>query len=699
MTGLGAFGYYLLEKRLAVGGTSEVFLANTGDESARKLIVKRPLPQFHADPGFLAMFSREAKIQAMIRHENVVRVFDAGVAPSGEPYLAMEHVEGVDADRFLRRSRQAGESIEVGLAVHILVELLQALEAVHDARDENGSPLGIVHRDVTPSNVYLSLDGVVKLGDFGLAHSQHRSALRSETGGLKGKFAYMSPEQVAGNHVDHRADLFSAAVILAELLIGAPLFEGGGQLAVLLAIRDGRVDRVEGLRGQVPPDLFATLRKALAKNPNDRHGSAADFCDDLRPFAMAGAPARSALAARVRWVQSRVTSQIEAQGARLGDTRKATEAALEATSLDRRSGVRTTRVSDQWKVAQGTHDEDVPAMRQQLDTGRYGEGPSFAYLATGETYGPWTFARLVEALSTGEVGPGDSVDYIGRGSKPVETIAELARFLPSPTQRTRDLDGGAREPDLRLALSPAHVLLTFARVALGNETGVMFAEHKALHTGRISRKEVYFVQGKVHHVVSSDASELLGEYLVRRGKLEREELDMALAVLPRYEGRMGDTLIGLGLVTPMEVFRAIREQGRDRCADLFRWNEGELTYHRGDTHPRVDFALDLEIVPLMLTGLEATRPDQSPTANFRSRLDHVVDCRRMTPRDEDIVAASTLVAKTAHLLGGPLRLREVLAHATSAGIGSTGDVLRALEVLRSLGIAEYRDATATAIGA
>ena len=197
------FGSFLLDERIAVGGTAEVYLARParpGTGLPDRLVIKRLLPHFVSDVEGRSMFQREARLHVAVTHENVVEVFHAGEDDKGEPYLAMEYIDGVDGYRLLRRLRQSGERLPVGVAVHIAREVLRALDSVHSAMDPTrGKPLGIVHRDVSPSNIYLSVDGGVKLGDFGIARSTTRTTLRSEAGQiLKGKFAYLSPEQVAG---------------------------------------------------------------------------------------------------------------------------------------------------------------------------------------------------------------------------------------------------------------------------------------------------------------------------------------------------------------------------------------------------------------------------------------------------------------------------------------------------------------------
>ena len=250
------FGPYWLDARIAVGGTAEVYLARPVDarnEPAR-LIVKRLLPHFAGDEEGRTMFEREAALHASVTHENVVTVFGSGVNEQGEPYLAMEYVDGVDGYRLLRRLKQEGRALPASTAVHVTREVLRALASVHTAKDDQGRALGIIHRDVTPSNLYLSVEGRVKLGDFGIARSTSRATLRNAASAvLKGKFAYLAPEQVAGEPFDHRADLFSTATVLAEMLLGKPLFTGGRPARGAPCTRANcRTDAIDEIRDKLP---------------------------------------------------------------------------------------------------------------------------------------------------------------------------------------------------------------------------------------------------------------------------------------------------------------------------------------------------------------------------------------------------------------------------------------------------------------
>lgn len=667
------FGPFFLDARIAVGGTAEVYLARPVEADPSmpaRVIVKRLLPHFARDVQGRMMFEREARLHQAIRHENVVKVFRAGVDDSGEPYLAMEYVDGVDGYRLLRRLRQDGVLLPVGVSVWIAQEVLRALTSVHAATDPDGGQLTIVHRDISPSNIYLAKDGHVKLGDFGIARSLSRVTLRSEQGQvIKGKFAYLAPEQVAGEPADQRADLFSLATVLAEMLLGKPLFPGSGQLAVLLAIRDCNIAALAEVRGKLPDGLYEVVERALSRDPAKRYANATEFAAALAPFAASDAVARADLAEHVRRVQ-KVTS---------------TDSMLAVAASEPRPGVPPS----------SEHPPDAVAAEEDEDeqkTGEYGLLPSFVETTQGVRHGPWTFARLMEALATGTIGRGDRVSYMGAPMKDLAEIEDLARFLPPITAgaaTTNELTGPGA-PDFLDDLDElgarsdrgdgGRMADVLARVFLNRETGVLFAERSRDDHGDAARKELYFVGGKLHHVASSNASELLGEYLVRRGKLAREELDLALAVLPRYGGRMGDTLISLGLVGPVDIFRAIREQGRDRVTDLFLWKQGKITFYRGQQAPHVEFPLDQDVPTLILAGLEAREPTDAPVERYRAHLDRVLSPVPKTPLTESIVWP-TVVQSVLAAIQQPISLRDLLLGVVRPGHVGAGDVLRAVELL------------------
>ena len=504
---------------------------------------------------------------------------------------------------------------------------------------------------MTPSNIYLSKEGAVKLGDFGIARTIVARGATGESAVLKGKFAYLAPEQVASEPFDHRADLFSVGTVLAEMILGEPLFAGGGQLAVLLAIRDCRLDALQAVRSKLPGRLYEVLLRALARDPDDRFENARAFAYALSPFVPPPTVAAKELAELVLQA-TKIRSTDTAAAVRESASKLFAAAAMDAPSFG----------------------------EEERATGEYTTMPSFVRTARGEQFGPWTFARLVEALATGAVGRGDSVDYMGGGLRPVEDTPELVRFLPPASQATRDVSSPT-PADRSYDLAVIPMLDVLLDVLEANETGVLICERLAVGERAASRKELYFQKGKLHHVASSNASELLGQYLVRRGKIAKEELDMALAVLPRHKGKMGDTLISLGLASAVDIFQAIRDQGRDRVADLFMWKQGQAQLYRGHTAQHVEFPLDLDLQGLVLAGMEAALPGEAAVERYRSRLHAVVGPGARDRPGLALAKWPPQLAAVEALARRPKRLSELLSEATRGGHTTAGSVLRAIEIL------------------
>jgi serine/threonine-protein kinase len=244
-------------------------------------------------------------------------------------------------------------------------------------------------------------------------------------------------------------------------------------------------------------------------------------------------------------------------------------------------------------------------------------------------------------VATGQVGRGDFVDFMGRGLAPLTSIEELARFLPAMSATTTNRLPGVGAPDFSDDVSVTALMTILLRIFESDTTGVLFAEgptesrrftRAGAVLGETGRKELYFVEGRLHHIASSNASELLGEFLVRRGKISRTELEFALAVLPRYGGRMGDTLVALGLVPSLEIFRAIRDQGSDRVVDLFQWRTGTVAFYRGQTAPHVEFPLDLALPPLLVAGLNGVDPTGIALTEWSPRIEDAVQRQRAPKR-------------------------------------------------------------------
>src|SRR5438067_12165066 len=249
------FGSYRLQRRLARGGMAEVFLARlVGVEGfERRVAIKRILPHLSDSEEFRAMFLDEARLAAQLTHPNIVHIYDFGKVDDYY-FIAMEYVDGVDIGRIIRRAKERPVPFE--LAARILADTCAGLDFAHKAVDAVGRKLDVVHRDVTPQNVLVTYDGAVKLVDFGIAKAQF-AAGRTRPGVVKGKYAYMSPEQVEGRSLDGRSDVFSAGICLYELITGLPLVRRDDIVASMREIRDGKPIVPDKHRSDVPDGLVS----------------------------------------------------------------------------------------------------------------------------------------------------------------------------------------------------------------------------------------------------------------------------------------------------------------------------------------------------------------------------------------------------------------------------------------------------------
>lgn len=278
-----AFGPFTLLQKIADGGMAVTWLARlTSDEPGRELVIKRILPELAQDAELRDIFVEEMKIAERLEHDNVVRTFDAGEA-DGEYYIAMEYIWGEDLRRIVERSQAIGKALPLPLVVDIIARAARGLWYAHNLHDEQARPIGLVHRDISPPNLMVGYDGSVKVVDFGIARAEaHYMAVRP--GQLKGKYSYMSPEQVQGLEVDHRSDIFSLGIILYELTTRRRLFRAESDVETIKLVKDARIEAPQRVRADYPPRLAEIVEKALARSPEDRYRDAAAFADALEAF-------------------------------------------------------------------------------------------------------------------------------------------------------------------------------------------------------------------------------------------------------------------------------------------------------------------------------------------------------------------------------------------------------------------------------
>ena len=279
------FGKYVLLERISVGGMAEVFKAKSYGQLgfARFVAIKRILPHLAEDQRFVDMFITEAKMAVQLTHANIAQIIELG-RHGEDHYIAMEYIGGRDLLSLHHHFRKTKAAMPVDLVSYIGARVAEGLSYAHRKHDPEGEPLGIVHRDVSPQNVLVSWDGDVKLIDFGIAKARVRSYQATQAGVLKGKFGYMSPEQISGAEIDRRSDIFALGTVVHELLTRKRLFHGDNDFITLELVRAAEVDPPSVKNPDVPPELDAIVMKALTRDPDDRYSDASEFAEALARF-------------------------------------------------------------------------------------------------------------------------------------------------------------------------------------------------------------------------------------------------------------------------------------------------------------------------------------------------------------------------------------------------------------------------------
>ncbi len=546
-------GRYTILDRLAVGGMAELFKATlTGDHGFEKLVaIKKILPHLATDRQFVEMFIDEARITAQLDHRNIVSVFELGT-DADTPYIAMQYVDGLDVLALLRECARVQIRLPAEIAAVIARDVCDALDYAHNALDVGGKPLGIVHRDISPGNVLLSWRGDVKLTDFGIARAAERRH-KTEAGTLKGKYGYMSPEQVSGGEIDPRSDIFSVGILLAEMVMARRLFTSTNDLDILLMVRDARLDRLHKYASEFPVELRVLTTRALQRRPEDRWQSAAQFRDAID-----------------EWLRRSSRASNRELAGLIGKVINAPTADMENDASYPGGGV----------VRQVTGDEEAlsgPMTRMSL------------MRAEAEA------ARARAAYISGDGIPSG----IGgmEGSSGTDITIRDDDLVPDPVE----VPSGPREVgDLR----DRAVLSVVYNLAKTRATGMLSLEGRA---GVL--KEVYFVDGQPQFVNSNVEKERLGNFLIEAGALTPQSLQRALGVMHHFGGRLADTLVGLDILDPLEAYRLLAKQVAAKLMEAFSWQKGRYTWT--PRHPNPWKARSLHLDAFRVIGAGAAQLAES----------------------------------------------------------------------------------------
>lgn len=310
------FGRYTLIEQLGSGGMAEVFLAKTASKGLERLVaIKRIHSHLAADNKFTSMFIDEANLAAKLTHANIAQIFDLGKV-DGQYFIAMEYVHGRDLRALFRYFQSRRQGVPMAQSCYIVAKLCEGLDYAHNRKDYSGRELGLVHRDVSLNNLILSFDGELKIIDFGVAKAAIGRHTRTETGFVKGKIAYMSPEQLGRRPVDCRSDVFACGIILFEILSGQRLYLVPSLHDLVRKVRNAEVPRLRELDPSIPEELEQIVVRALQKSPGDRFQTAGDMHDALSQFMQkqGGFMSRSQVSA---WMIDLFREHYEAESARI----------------------------------------------------------------------------------------------------------------------------------------------------------------------------------------------------------------------------------------------------------------------------------------------------------------------------------------------------------------------------------------------
>jgi len=305
------FGKYMLLDKIAVGGMAELYRAKlTGAQGFEKLtVIKRILPHLATQEELVKSFIEEAKLAAFLHHKNIIHIYDFG-SMEGTYFIAMEYLFGKDLQMLGAKSRLNNRPISLENALYISSQICSGLDYAHNLKDFQGKPIHIIHRDMSPQNVFLTYEGDVKIVDFGIAKAAGQNTM-TPAGKIKGKVSYMSPEQAEGKDIDHRSDIFSTGILLYEMLTGTRMFEGS-TFEALSKVRKAKFTKPEELVKDLPSRLYRIMQKALKKDPKQRYQSCGEMLAEIEKV-MSQLPSRPTASSLSQYMKELFSEEIAAE--------------------------------------------------------------------------------------------------------------------------------------------------------------------------------------------------------------------------------------------------------------------------------------------------------------------------------------------------------------------------------------------------
>ena len=581
-------GKYRLIQQVGRGGMAEIWRARLeGVRGFKKqLAIKRILPQFAARRPFITMFIQEAKLSSVLDHPNVAQIYDLGEA-DGTFFIAMEYVKGWDLLKVLTHAVRMSQPLPIEYCLWIVGEICKGLAHAHEAVDADGVPLGIAHLDVSPSNILIGEHGTVKLTDFGVARAAMEENDDHPPDHLRGKMAYMSPEQVEGKPVDCRSDLFSVGIVLYEMLTLERLFRGSTVAETLENVRRADIDKALARHPHLPARVGDILRKALRRDSGTRYQSARELEEALTQLLF---DKRWRVNAREMWafVEKLCRKSEETTGP--VNTQRATLEWGDAGAL----GVGPPPHAMPFTTpADPTIRDGLGGLQiERLAGGAVIEGIQFTFKNDDDTvFGPVTYRELVKMLSTRSVSGDDLVcvnggDWQHVRNVPLLTNAIKGIYLPEITGPTESA-----------ALTLTNTIESIVRLSVSGASGRL----RVLRPNAC--KDLFFRRGHLTHISTNLKAELLGPYLLARGIITEFQLEQASRTADNADLPLGKALLQLGFMSERRLAITLSEQLDWKLQELLSWRRGDYHWYVGD-RPGPDIAAaERAALPSLVDGV------------------------------------------------------------------------------------------------
>jgi serine/threonine-protein kinase len=459
-------GRYTLFAEIASGGMATVYFGQMvgAHGFSRVVAIKRMLPRLARDPSFHAMFVDEARLASRVQHPNVVPILDV-LDEGGEVMIVMDYVRGPSLSTLLKTMVEKGEKAPVPVIASIVCGMLAGLHAAHEAKDRQGRTLGIVHRDVSPQNVLVGVDGVSRLMDFGVAKATNRLAQTQEQQ-LKGKLAYMAPEQLQGGGVDRRTDVFAAAVVLWGALAGRRLFRGSDVTETMSEVLRGEIPSLSLFRDDVPPALEAAMRRALERDREARQATAEELAEAIERACPLASPRAVA-----EWVTALTGSIVAERDAMIVEIEHTTTHSLPGDSTSftpeiASSADASKALTREWSRESRTDDVGSAQSTDTIVEGSTGRSATIATPAAGKV---WVIAAAVGAAVAVGLGLFAAASRTGASqsatsttepssttspvSAPSASTSPSAEAAPAPSASAEP--SASTEPSVRVPVRPA----------------------------------------------------------------------------------------------------------------------------------------------------------------------------------------------------------------------------------------------------